>query len=100
MDKKAIIDAIKSCVTKNGGYSVALPGYSVKEEDQEGGEGQGENYYIVYKVSDDHESILVKVNGFYSSEEGVDWSYGDAIEVLPFEKTVRAWKSAETGKEV
>lgn len=54
--------------------------------DQHGGEGEGEDYWTVYKFSKGHEVVFVKFQGFYYSYDGVtydNWSF-----VIPKEETI------------
>lgn len=51
---------------------------------RKGGEGQGEEYFIVFKVGDQ----FFRIDGFYSSYEGVDWYDSELYEVAPQEVTV------------
>jgi hypothetical protein len=48
----------------------------VKEVKHKGGEGQGEEYYYVYEVtntSDSTDVIFIKFDGYYTSDYGTDW---------------------------
>ena len=49
-----------------------------------GGEGQGDHAHVVVKLGDQY----FKIDGYYSSWEGTDWSYDEWYEAKPVEKTV------------
>ena len=38
---------------------------------QKGGEGQGDEYFVVVKFTD--HDVLIRLDAFYSSYDGVDW---------------------------
>lgn len=52
--------------------------------EQKGGEGQGEEYYIVIYLTD--HNFYVKADGYYSSYSGVDWE--SVYEVIPKGKKI------------
>jgi hypothetical protein len=53
--------------------------YSFEFVDSSGGEGQGESYWCVYR---DQEGTLWRASAWYSSWEGVDWSFVTVEEVV------------------
>lgn len=55
-----------------------------------GGEGQGEEYWLIYHFT--AHNVYIKVSGFYTSYDGVDWSYGGFSEVKPVEKTMTVYE--------
>ena len=59
-----------------------------KEVNHHGGEGQGEDWYSV-KYFPKHD-IYIKVSGFYSSYDGVEFydGWGSCKEVKPIDRTV------------
>lgn len=60
-----------------------------------GGEGMGDHCHYVIKFtrkSDSEDFVYVQFNGYYSSYDGLDYSYGDRYIVEPYEKTIRAWR--------
>ena len=74
---------------------VALEEFYFEVIEDFGGEGQGDNCHYVIKFtrkSDSEDFIYVKFNGYYSSYNGSDYSYGERYIVEPYEKTVRAWR--------
>lgn len=51
-----------------------------------GGGGQGDQYYAVYKFTDEYETVYIKFSGWYASYNGAE--YQDFSVVTPKEKTV------------
>ena len=49
--------------------------------DQQGGEGEGEYWYVVRYFSE--HDIYIKLEGFYTSYDGVDFNGDDYVEVFP-----------------
>lgn len=93
-NKKEVIEAIANHL-KNDGYweELVLPGYTVDEAEQYGGEDKGSTYYVVYKVTDsDGASCLIKADGYYSSWDGTTWESDCAYEVEAYEKTVTDYR--------
>jgi hypothetical protein len=72
-------------------------GFLVKGEEQHGGEGQGEDYYIVFSVTRGEEKKYFMLQGWYASYDGhhFDGGYTDFDEVEPIQVTVRQWKAVE-----
>jgi len=64
-------------------------GFSLETIASYGGEGQGEEWWIVYKVSEPYD-IYIKLEGFYSSYNGVSFEswIDNLFEVKPVEKTI------------
>lgn len=54
--------------------------------DQHGGEGEGDQYWNIYRFTKQDESVLVKFNGYYASYNGAD--YTDWFFVVPREVMV------------
>lgn len=61
----------------------------VEEVNQYGGEGQGDTWYSV-KYFKDHD-VYIRIDGFYSSYNGVYFNYGYGKEVRPQEKTITVY---------
>lgn len=62
---------------------------TVKLLEHKGGEGQGEEYYIVFSVTDEEgETVIFKKNGYYSSYDGVEWYEDQARLVKPVAITI------------
>lgn len=103
MDRANVIENLKREITNNGKdpeydgvFDISsLKDFKVEEVAQKGGEDEGSEYYRVYKLSKDSDLMYVKISGYYNSYEGVDWSYGDVIEVEPYEKTVTDWRKVK-----
>ena len=56
-----------------------------EESDQQGGSGQGEDWWVV-RYFKDHD-VYVRLCGFYSSYNGVDFDGYDYEEVTPAQET-------------
>lgn len=53
-------------------------------EDHGGGEGDGEERFVVMSIGDQ----FFKVSGYYASWDGSNWDDATPVEVVPVEKTV------------
>jgi hypothetical protein len=71
------------------GTSVTLPSGEAKEIEQKGGEGEGEEYWVVFRVGDDK---FFRVEGYYTSWEGTNWENAEVIEVEPAQVLVTVYK--------
>jgi len=72
------------------GDGIVVNGYKIAPEAEYGGEGQGDEYWCVVKVSKDGEEISYwKYDGYYSSGGGGE--YESVSKVSPKEKTVIVW---------
>lgn len=72
------------------GYTYdVLGGVEVVDSDP-GGEGHGEDIYIVFRVIETEQFFLIN-GSYYSYGDGSVYD-GDMYEVRPFEKTVTDWK--------
>jgi len=60
--------------------------------DSYGGEGMGDEYWSVYKFTDNNtgEEVYVKFDGWYASYEGA--TYGNCFVVQPKEKTITVYE--------
>lgn len=68
-------------------------GFTVKLEEHFGGEGQGDQYWNVYSITNTAttEVTYVRFNAWYSSDNGHEWNGGfDLVE--PKQVTVRQWE--------
>jgi len=92
MEKKLTFNEIVSILREN--ISVSDFGYddfssedlglgTIKEVDSYGGEDQGTDWYTV-KHFVDHD-VYIRLEGYYSSYEGTDFSGNDYEEVFPTE---------------
>lgn len=60
--------------------------------EQYGGEGQGDNYWIVFTLDKNgKDKIAVRRNGWYASYAGHEWN--DYEEVKPVQKVITVWES-------
>ena len=55
-------------------FKKSLDGIKVLNEDSHGGEGEGEDYWSVYKFSKDGQDVYVKFQGWYASYQGAEFS--------------------------
>lgn len=60
--------------------------------EQRGGEGEGDEYWIVFKIGERY----FRKNAFWVSWDGVDWE-GSIEEVRPEQQTVTVWKAIHEG---
>lgn len=77
----AVLDNLEESL---GRGPVPLPSGDLELVEQFGGEGEGDNYWLVFKVEDQ----FFKVEGFHSSWEGVNWEDSEIKEVEAREVTV------------
>lgn len=71
-----------------GSGTVDLPSGTAKTLEAYGGEGKGEEYWVVFQVGDK----TYRVDGYYSSWEGTNWDDAEPYEVKPVEVTVIKYK--------
>lgn len=64
--------------------SLALPSGQAKFFKRYGGEGKGEEYWVIFSVEDE----LFKVDGYYSSWDGSSWDEAEIYKVEPVEVTI------------
>lgn len=104
MNKTDIVALIKEEVTNKGNHpeydadlsKLKAAGFKVETEEEEGGEGEGEDYHVVLKITgEDRKEIFVKCDGYYASYDGTDWTMGDTYEVKPKEVKVRSWATVK-----
>lgn len=67
--------------------------WQLKKTDEYGGEGQGDEYWYVFSVSDGKTKRHIKVDGWYASYDG-GW-YDEWYEVFPKQKTVTVWTQGD-----
>lgn len=69
-----------------------IPGLGyVKLVDEYGGEGQGEEYWVVFSVSDGEVTRLFRMDGYYASYCGSEFD-GELKEVQARQKTVTVYE--------
>jgi hypothetical protein len=59
-------------------------GYFFKNVEQFGGEGKGDQYWVVFSVTHNDEVSYFKINGWYASYDGVtidEWDFFEAVKV-------------------
>lgn len=77
-----------------GEYIPKIAGYTIDEEDQQGGEDQGSHWYQVFKVTDNEtkEVMFVKAaTDTYSSYDDMTWDDAEIHEVEFKETLVKTW---------
>lgn len=58
-----------------------------------GGEGQGDQRYIVFKLTDEFgDEHFFKVDGYYASYDGSSWDGSELYQVTPREKTITVYE--------
>lgn len=63
-----------------------FPGIKYEHVDHYGGEGEGEDYWTVYKFTKDGKTVYLKWQGWYRSYNGSEFDY--VFEVKPVERVV------------
>lgn len=66
---------------------VTVNGFTAKVEAEYGGEGQGEQFWVVVSISDGETTRYFRKDGWYASYDG-GYLDGDTSEVVPREKTI------------
>ena len=87
-------DLLHDCITDHG-YEFQVEGFRVElnEVDSYGGEGCGDEYWIVFEVKVNGEfDGYIQANGHYSSYEGVYWDGMEPFEVVKDTKVVEYWR--------
>lgn len=70
------------------------------EETQGGGEGDGEEHWIVFSVSKDEEKTFWKIPGWYQSHYGGELEVDRTFEVEAAEKVITVWQAKKKVKVV
>jgi hypothetical protein len=99
MDKKDVLKIIKDEVVFQGKdpeydadfEKLKAAGFKIETVEQKGGESQGSEYYVVLKLDNGQEQMLVKCDGYYASYEGISWDTAEVYEVEPKMVEVRQW---------
>lgn len=81
---------------KSSYCDLELQNMTIEQVQRYGGEGQGEQYYYVYKITDTRtdEFAYIKYAGYYDSWNDTDW-FGECILVTPVEKTITVYEYLE-----
>lgn len=68
--------------------------FTIIQEAQRGGEGQGDEYYIVLSIQDNDtkDKIYVRFSGYYDSWNGTEWDEGFDL-VSPVTVKVIEWET-------
>ena len=65
-------------------------GVIISYDDRKGGEGQGEEYWVVYSFQSQCETVYIKFNGYYQSYEGA--TFDEFYQVIPKQKTITVYE--------
>jgi hypothetical protein len=66
--------------------------YTFGYEEDFGGEGKGDDYWVVFSVAKEGETTrYYKVPGWYASHHGGDLEVSNTYEVTPTTKTINVW---------
>ena len=58
-----------------------------------GGEGQGDQRYIVFRLTDENgDEYFFKADGYYASYDGSSWDGTELYQVTPREKTITVYE--------
>lgn len=87
-DGEFSFDALSEYLYKS--FTLEALGWELTPSDSYGGEGQGDSYWYVFKVSDGKTVRHVKVDGWYASYSGGE--YDTWYEVFPKQKQVTVWE--------
>jgi hypothetical protein len=71
-------------------YNIDMKGWAYADVDQYGGEGQGDDYWLVYSFEKDGQKLLVKFQGWYDSYNGAE--YSEYKVVTAQEKTITVYE--------
>lgn len=74
----------------SGPYTI--DGFTAKVEAQYGGEGEGDQYWMVISISDGNTTRYFRRDGWYASYDG-GYLDGDTYEVSPKEKVITVYES-------
>jgi hypothetical protein len=77
---------------KYEGSEYTADGFTAKREAEFGGEGEGEQYWVVVSLSDGNTTRYFRKDGWYASYDG-GYLDGETYEVTPREKTITVYES-------
>jgi hypothetical protein len=60
--------------------------------EQHGGEGEGDEYWVVMKATVGEEVSFWKVPGWYASYHGAELEYDQTFEVEEVDKVIKVWE--------
>jgi len=76
-----------------GDNPIDIGGFIVEGLEQYGGEGMGDEYWVVFSVENDGLKKFFKLEGWYASYNGHEFeSFIDFEEVVQVEKVVKVWE--------
>lgn len=93
--KREVQEAVEAVISSGrewdgiGYFDITLRGETIRPKvvTDFGGEGQGSNRYIVFRIGDQ----LFRKSGYYASYHGSDWD-GDFDEVEEYERTITDYR--------
>ena len=80
------------------GETLVIDGAAVRFVDNFGGEGQGNDFWVVLSVEKDGVVRYVKNDGWYTSYNGGNFDSAEGVEVFPYKETSTKWTIAENEK--
>lgn len=84
-------DHVYSAIAYNGAV-LSVPGLgNVTHLDEHGGEGQGDQYWFIFEVTDGETTRVFKRDGWYASHDGGYYD-GPTTEVKAVQKTIMVWE--------
>jgi hypothetical protein len=95
MTKEQILEEIRDQLIKGGDWEVKLNNKELEQMEQVGGEDQGTEYYVVWKIPGETRDMFVRASAHYTSYDGTDWSEAQIEFVEPYQKSITAWKTAK-----
>ena len=78
----------------NHSGKIEIPGYKVKEIASIGGEGDGAEKSLIFKVKKGNDVCLFRIDGYYSSWDLDQWN-NNAYEVEEYIKQVKDWRKVK-----
>lgn len=82
-------DAVQEHSDQDGGWPTPIG--SLEQIDSFGGEGKGDEYWMILRLTQGDVERTFKKEGYYASHYGHEWD-GYFSEVSPVEKTVIVWE--------
>ena len=80
------------------GETLVIDGAAVRFVDNFGGEGQGNDFWVVLSVEKDGAVRYVKNDGWYTSYSGGNFDSAEGVEVFPYKETITRWAIDENDK--
>lgn len=77
---------------KHENVSFVVDGYTFAFQEDFGGEGQGDDYWVVFSVTKEDYSEFYKVPGWYASHHGGELEVENTYAVQPVEKVITVWE--------